>query len=350
MSGSTVRQPRLRILCNGMEIRSALSVTATKCAFFQADTFSARLALNADPAFGLAFWSDQPPPIVLDIQASLDGGATWLPLLLGQVDHCQPCVEQGLIEVEGRDYVTASLIDASTLKSYVNQTASQIAAQLAEEHGFQTDIQPTSEPVGAWDGTDRNLVGKVDGTRAGRQWDLLCSLAMHEGFDVWATGRTLHFRPAPDGEPFTVIYDQASPSSNVLSLTVEKSLAFARDMAVIVRSFSSQTGKAVSARAGASKVTANAGEARVFSFSRPNLTQSAAQDLANSIHQNMSRHERTLTFTRPGDFSLEPRQLVELQTGSPFDNNLYRIDRVEHRISFDSGWTSSIRAKTDVTE
>ena len=35
------------------------------------------------------------------------------------------------------------------------------------------------------------------GTRATTEWDLLATLAGWEGFDVWVSGTTLHFRP-PD--------------------------------------------------------------------------------------------------------------------------------------------------------
>lgn len=339
-----VRQPKLRILCNGTVVQSALSAVVMKNAYFQADTFSARFAFNADPRFGLAYWSDEQPPIVLDIQASLDG--TWVSLVLGQVDHVQPCVAQGVIEVEGRDFVTASLIDTITSRSYLNQTASGIVQQIASGHGYTADVEPTHELVGTYDGMDRNITGMVNGSRTTREWDLLCTLAQQEGYDAWTSGRTLHFRPPPNGQPFTVVYDQASPTSNVLTLTVEKAMSFARDIAVIVRSWNSQIGNAVHARAGASKATVNAGEARVYTFVRPNLTLDAAQSLANSIHQNMSRHEKTVTFARPGDFTLEPRQLISLQMNSPFDG-AYRIDRVEHRLSFTEGWMTTVKAKTE---
>jgi len=56
--GATVRQPRMQMLCNGALVGGALSFTVNNNNYYNADTFTARFAMNVDPNYGMKFWGD----------------------------------------------------------------------------------------------------------------------------------------------------------------------------------------------------------------------------------------------------------------------------------------------------
>ena len=65
----SARQPRLRILCNGQPVGGPLEFEVTNNNYYQADTFTARFSLNADPNFGVAWWGlASTQQILLDMQ------------------------------------------------------------------------------------------------------------------------------------------------------------------------------------------------------------------------------------------------------------------------------------------
>ncbi len=338
----------MQILSNGVPIRGASSFLVHNNNYFQSDTFTARFSLNADPNFGLGWWGAQENPLMLDIQASVDGGETFTSLILGQVDHMQIHLEKGFIEVDGRD-MTANFIDTKTQKTYQNMTASQIVQQIAAEHNMVADVTPTTTLVGRYYEIDHERIGAGDFTRTTTEWNLMCSFASKEGFDIWVTGNTVHFHPfqKPDQDPYVVYWDPSGPSSNAVEISLDRSMTFAKDIIVVVRSWNSRQNQSITkyAPSGARNAAIQSGKAQEFSYVRPNLSEAEAQALANQIRADLTAKERLIEFCRPADLTLNARNMVLVQgTGSSWDTT-YFVDSVSRSMGWEDGFTMRIRAK-----
>jgi hypothetical protein len=162
-------------------------------------------------------------------------------------------------------------------------------------------------------------------------------------FDIWVKGQTVFFHPQPGltGVPFSVVWDRSTPSSNVIDLTTERSLSFAKDLTVIIKSFNSRDGRSYSAHSGQT----NALPSQTFSYIFANLDQAGCQAAANRIRAQLSVHERLVAFEMPADLTLGARDLVSVSgTGSSWDQ-LYKIDSITRSMSFDDGFTARVQAK-----
>ena len=143
------RKPRHRILINGRDIPCEES-SFEQSGFFRASTF--RCLMLADLQPGQAPWYDlktsdatgQTIQLPVRIQygfapADDESDIVWTTMLLGLVDRINAAEIRGNVEITGRDY-TARLIDTRLQKTYLNMTASQVAAELAAEHSMVADI------------------------------------------------------------------------------------------------------------------------------------------------------------------------------------------------------------------
>ena len=354
------RQPLLWVMTDGKSIPGALEATVTSNSHYQADRFSAMFAINADPAYGLAWWTSRNPPMVIDIRIGLDG--VWQSIFVGEVDSLRLSPDGAKVEIEGRD-LSARLIEAKTQEAFQNQTSSEIATTLAGRHGLTADVKATTTLASRYWAADytRETAGQF--SRVTTEWDLLCALARNEGYDVWVTGTTLHFQPAvdPASTPYLVRYAPriagASPRSNAIDLRLEKAFTLARDIEVVVKSFHSKQGKSfskVAKAAGVKSATASPAKGAVsvqrYVFVRPNLTEDQAQKLANSLLADISKHERVIQWREPGNLILTQRNLVRLEgTGTDFDQTYY-VDTITRTISHGGGFTMSVRAKNHNVE
>lgn len=344
---ATVRQPRLQILTNGTPIGGAIEFEVTSNNYYNADTFTAQFALFADPNFGPLWWGDQ-TEILVDIQASLDGGQSWTSLLIGDVDNVSMHLEKGVVQVDGRD-LTARFIDNKTQETFLNKTSSQVVQELAARRGLTADVTPTSTLVGRYYSADHDRISMGEFVRTTTEWNLLCSLAQHEQFDIWVTGTTLHFHPStpPDSDPYVIIWDNDAPWSNGIDLQCDRSMTLAKDVIVVVRSWNSQQANEITkySPSGARIASISTGKSQLFSLTVPNLTQQQAQDLANKRREEITRHERKFLFHRPADLTLNARNMVRLQgSGSSWDQAYY-IDYVRRRMALEGGFTMDVACK-----
>jgi hypothetical protein len=92
------------------------------------------------------------------------------------------------------------------------------------------------------------------------------------------------------------------------------------------------------------------GKAQIYSFNVPNLTRDQCLELAKARAEEITRHERVLTASLPGDSKLTTRAMVRLVgTGTSWDQ-LYYPDAVTRRISFEEGYRMDLRAKNHATQ
>jgi len=347
------RKPRMKILCNGQPVGGALTFEVTNNSFYQADTFSATFSINADPNFGPQWWGSQKPPLLLDTQASLDGGKTWKSLLVGQVDHMALHMDAGMISVDGRD-LTSYFIDTKTQETYANKTSSQIVEILAEKHGLTADVTPTTTLAGRYYGDDHERMTLNEFSRTTTEWNLMCSLAQHEQFDIWVEGTTVHFHPTtpPDSNPWELVWMPDGwvgnqPWMNGVKLTMERSMVMAKDVVVVVRSWNSlqEQGFTKWSPSSARINSVASGKDQQFSFVIPNLTAAAAQETANKLREQITQQERLVTIEAPADLIVGARNMLQITgTGSSWDQTYY-VDWVRRSMSFEGGFPMTIHAK-----
>jgi phage protein D len=249
----------------------------------------------------------------------------------------------GSVHLDGRDRTTP-LIETRTQETFANRTASEIAVLLAERHNLTPCVSPTTTPVGRYYQDEHDRITLNQFSRATTEWDLLVFLACHEGFDVFVEGATLYFQPATQPTDTPVLLRP----SDLIGLTLERSLTLARDIEVTVKSWNSRQSSAfiqkarAACRPGAGR---SAGPPQNYVFVRPNLTPDEALKLAQRKLAELTRHERVIELSMPGELAMTPRSMIMLDgTDSAFDQTYY-VDMIERQLHLSGGFTQHIRAK-----
>lgn len=344
---NAVRRPRLRVTANGAPLPGAISAEILSNNHYSSDRFTIRAAVTAPEA---ALWSDTQDALI-DIQIALDGN-DWTSLIQGEVDQLLLSPLTGLLVLSGRD-LTARLIEARTQETFANQTSSEIAKTLADRHGLESDIDATTTKAGAYWQLEHDSITLNSFGRTTTEWDLLVTLAGHEGFDVWVSGTTLHFKaPNISSTASSSLRSAATVNgpANLLSLQLERSLTLARDIIVVVKSWNSRQAHAFTQTARATRLAgiANGGPKappQRYVFIIPNLSPDAAIKIAQIRLAELSRHERVVIAEMPGELFLAPRQIISLEaTHTGFDQD-YVIDEINRHISVSHGFVQTLRAK-----
>lgn len=338
---STWRSPRLQVLANGQIIAGAIEAEVISNNYYAADRFRASVALGIDPWADASFWASQ-TDILLDVQFSLDGGASFTSLVQGAVDRVSIDPTVGLVHLDGRD-LTAALIETRTQETFANRTASEIATLLAGRHNLSAIVTPTSTPVGRYYQSEHDRITLDQFSHATTEWNLLVFLARQEGFDTFVQGQTLYFQPMAQIADVAV----SLQPRDVLDLRLERSLTLARDIQVVVKSWNSRQNSAFVQQATATgRGTAkSSGTRQSYVFVRPNLTPDDALKFAQNKLAELTRHERVINITMPGELTLTPRSVIAIVgTGTEFDQAYY-IDTVERRLRQSTGMMQRIRAR-----
>ena len=342
-STPSTRQPSASLTLNGATVPgTVISLEVTNNNYFSPDSFRVEMALSAMPdAYNAAFWADSQAQIGLSVGL---GPGVQTQLILGLADEIELDLPHGCVRATGRD-LSAPFLDNKTEEKFQNQTSSQIVEVLAARHGLTTSVTATTTPVGKYYEIDHaRLTSDVS------EWTLLNYLAQEEGFDIWVSGSVLNFQPSAQGSDpaYTIQYTPPTATSvragNFTDLTCRRSQTLARGTVVKVVSWNAKQQTAFTATAKRSGKGAGSNP-QIYTFKVPGLDQSQAQALANAKLSDITRHERVIDVTMPGDLSLQPRQLVGLAgTGTAFDQT-YFVDEISRRLSVDEGFIQTIRMK-----
>jgi phage protein D len=345
------RAPRLQILANDTPIQGAVRADVLSNNHYAADRFRVAIALGLDVWSSTAFWASQ-TDILLDVQCSIDGGATFTSLIQGLVDSVAIDILTGTLRIDGRD-LTASMIENRTQETFANRTSSEIAAIFAERHKLTAVVTPTTTAVGRYYQNEHDRIVLNQFSRSMTEWDLLIFLAAQEGFDVFVSGTSLYFQPAPGTQRASYSFTPA----DLQDLSLERSLTLARDIVVTVKSWNSrqqnaftQTVRASGRRSGGGAGTggnggSSAGPPQHYVFVRPNLTMNDALQLAQQKASELTQHERVWEATMPGDLTLDPRSTIQLMgTATDFDQT-YFVDSIDRHVSVQTGFVQRVRAK-----
>lgn len=336
------RTPQLKVIANGQIILGAMEAEVISNNYYAADRFRASIALGIDPWAGASFWASE-FDILLDVQFSLDGGASFVSLVQGAVDSVNIDPTLGLVRLDGRD-LTSALIEARTQETFANRTSSEIASLLAQRHNLTPQITPTTTPVGRYYQSEHDRITLSQFSCTTTEWDLLVFLARQEGFDVYVQGQALHFQPAAQATDLAV----SLRPGDVIDLKLERSLTLAHDIEVVIKSWNSRQNSAFAqqARASGQGSAQGSGETPLrYVFVQPNLTPDEALKFAQQRLAELIRHERTVRISMPGDLSLSPRSMIALEgTETEFDQ-LYYVDVIERRLRQNGGFTQFVMAK-----
>jgi phage protein D len=352
---SSARHVSGRCLLNGTDV-PFVSFSIESNAFRGAGTFDLTLAISALPAAMqmLNWWAVQRTiRVELFILIITQAGVDEKKHITGNIDswHYEPARFE--IAAEGRDY-TAKLIDAKTPgESFKNLTSSQIATTLAHRHGLKAIVTATTQRVGEFYQIDTaHLTGEQS------EWDLITTLAGIENFSVYVEGDSLHFGPrlGPTSEGSYVIRwqppgEQAYPQCNISDdLSFSRALTISRGVTVEVLSWNAKRKNKqfmVSYPRPTKKTTPGKAtpETQTYRVIRNGLTPEAALALAQSIYQQIVRHEMTFSGSTAGDNLLVPDTPVRIEgTQSPFDQ-IYHCDRVRRTLSWEGGYTMHMSGK-----
>ena len=352
VTSGSVREVRTRLFIDGDPFPGLISLDVTQNSHYQADKYRCEVALNDPDGKDLVWWgADERKGMLLDLRVSVDGAER--SLILGEADELSIRPATGAIEISGRD-LTARLIDNKIQQAFKNKTSSEIAIELAARRGLTPIVDATATPVSRYYSNDHDQVSNDQFSRGSTEWDLLTYLAQQEGFDVFVVGTDLHFEKAVDpatAEPYSVKWDQTGRSGDVIDMHLERSLTLAKDVVVLVRSWHSGKGHAFtkSSPPGASKGAVNQGKAQRYVVTRPNLTEDQAQQLANNMREDITKHERRIEFHVPGEVTLSPRDIISLTGCGGWDQN-YFVNTVDRRVSMDQGFTMTVTAKNKNVE
>lgn len=347
----------LRVLLNGNAIAGAIEAQIGQSDHQVAGWFRISLALGADPtvtAASLSSATDMQAEIQVGISAAglTPAAASWASLITGVVDTIALDLVAGVAHLSGRD-LSSLFIDTLSAETFANKTASEIAQTLALRHGLSPVITATGTPVGRYYADGHALFSLHRSHGLVTEWDLLCGLAEREGFDLFVQNRSLYF--APSAHSTLPVLWQWMPAnlsgSTFTSLQLEHSLILARDLSVTVQSWNSRQGvmitETVHASAQGSTISSSSTRSSNvvnYVFIRPNLSSAEALAFATNTLADLSRHERVVTATMPGELSLAPRSLARLEgTGTDFDQT-YLVDEIVRHISLQSGFTQTVRA------
>jgi phage protein D len=330
-----VRAPRLSVLVNGSPLATATEASVTSTAFFSADRFVVRAALDND-AF---VWAAE-TQLYVDVRMALSPLGPFVSLVQGNADLVSIDPIAGVLLLEGRD-LSAELIEARTQETFANRTSSEIATILAGRHGLAANVQATTTPVGRfWELEHDSLTLNAAG-RATTEWDLLVTLAKREGFDLWVSGATLNFLPPDTTTPPAVL-----PITSAITARLERALTFAGDIIVTVKSWHSRQGKTCVQTA---RTDRGAATSKEYVYVAPNLTPDAAQTYANNVLAELTRHELVASIEMPGELVLAPRMPILLQGTNTIFDTVLRVDEVERRLHGTRGFTQRLRARAAST-
>ena len=349
-----VRQPRAIVTVAGVQVPAWISWEVTNNTFYQADTFRVSFAANALPPETDANWfSDQKEAFVeifvgFPVDPTNYSETDLDSLIYGRVDDVEYDPVSTILTLTGRD-LTAAFIDAKTTIQYQNLTSSQIAAQLAANHGLTVSGPATTTLAGTFYKYDH-----VSMTDDRSEWDILTWLAQQEGYLCYVKGKTLYFEPQPPApaDPYELrwtVDENGHPTANVQDLRLSRSLTVAKGVTVVVRSWNAGQAKGFTAyypSKGKSTQPGKAspfGDQQIYLVKKGGLDQDRVNKLAQQIHREITQHEMKLRARLPADNVLTQTAMVRL-TGTKFDQD-YFVDGITRAMSLDEGYVMDVSAK-----
>jgi len=347
MAGFT-RQPRCTV--NGyIPVECSIHTSQHQTA----DTFAATFALD-DPATPGAAWWANTAPINVTIMATNDAATgSMTQMFQGGVDKVDINWNKRLVEISGRDN-TSEMLEAKTNEKWLNKQPQDIITDLAGRVGMTVQFSGTPpDRAGLRYNQDYNRISELDS-----YWNVIVRLAREMSCIAYVKGTVLYIQPWDyiGGGDFAITYVPPSATGaalgNVIKLATARDLVVAQDVEVTHQSWQQKQGQAIESK------WYSAGTGGLFShrLKAANLTKQQQDAVAAGRLEEITSHERTLTFVTYGDVTLQPGMSVTLSgTGTAFDMT-YVISDIEHNWSWAQGYLMTVnvrnkdpgRAKTQI--
>jgi len=351
MSQSMVNYPRFLVTVNGSVLEGVSRVRITQANAYQIASFCLTKGFVPNDSFPASWWAATAnKTILVTIELSVDG-STFFPIITGNADsHIYDAIAN-TIDLAGRD-LAASMIDTRIATTYRNLTASEIAEQLAAEHGLQAQITPTTTIVGRIYDIDHDETSSGDFSQASNEWDMLCRLGQAEGIIPYVFGSTLYFNP-PGAKPpiFPVELTRNANGllvAGVTGLVFERHMTYARDVIVTVNSWSSRQKTTITAtvRTKTKDESIDRGlKASTYLYEIPNLSQAQCLAKAQQLALDISAHERYVRVTIPSLALMNPQTLMSVSgTGTDYDMTYYPLT-ITYEVATECGATTVVDAK-----
>ncbi len=321
---SELRAPQVRATLSGINLTGLISAEIDSNNHFAADRFRVKFVASAVQQELLHI-----PGGELEIEVGLEDRS--LSCLVGIINSVTSDPVQGVIDIEGRD-LSAQMIETQINETFANRTASEVATLFGSRHGMGVLADPTSTPIGRYYQSEHDRMNLGQFAKATSEWDLLASLAVREGFDLFMTGRLLRFgRPVTTGAAAVRLED-------CISLQLGHCVGLARPIHVMVKSWNSGTGAMVTGEV----LSPGIGPVWERRVTRPNLTSADAQSQAQRIADDLKRHEWTASLTMPGELTLTSRSVVFLAGTNTQWDRVYGVSQISRRLDVKRGFTQSL--------
>jgi phage protein D/phage baseplate assembly protein gpV len=251
-------------------------------------------------------------------------------------------VEQGAggrheLVLSGLD-VTHRLVKGPKTRSFLQMTDADIVNQIADEHGFESDIDPTGE------------VNDYVLQTSQSDYAFLKARAERIGFDVWVSDNKLHFKQQPRaalapgelrwGENLHKFKVRFSSSERCDEVMVRAWDPMAK-VAIVGRATEGDLGTTAPAASEMTSAARNGfGEVSRFAGQFPVTTQAEADALAQSLLLKASGEEVVARGEASGDPLISAGATVRIAcVGSKLSGD-YRITSVEHVYGAGSPYTT----------
>ena len=353
---SIARAPRAIVKINNEVMAGWSDISLENNIFYEADTFSLSFALSALPLNRRQDWWAAQDVLAVEIfigfpkDPSNYDAAELKSFIYGNVDDLKFNPIKQAIEISGRD-LTARLIDNKSTEKWQNLSASAIAKQIAIKAGLTPVVTETTTKAGIYYDIDH-----VNMKAEHSQWDLLAWLAQQENFNLYVTGKELHFEPKQTiSADNTYLLDWQSPKDNGFNafdgtdINFSRALTIAKGVNVTVYSYNKKTKKRHVAsyplkNAKGVKVGGSVEGVENHNFSYPDLTPEKCLQYAQSMYKEITAHELKMQAELVGDNILTTLNVIAITgTNSNFDQNYYPTS-ITRALSLD-GYKMHVSAK-----
>jgi phage protein D len=341
---SVTQAPRLQVLLNGTALPGALSATVTQTNTYRCSRYTATFAPQASGTGTAKWWLELPAfsdAQMIDVRVVNADGGQAASIIQGEIDTVELDTETFTVRIAGRD-LAARLIDhrsdETTLTSFKNKSAGEIVTALAAQHGLTANVVggPSGFVGRMWQPDTSAL--QLSTLHAGStDWETVVTLAKQYGYDVYVTGTTLNFAPPPskDATPYGLLWAMQGgvQIGNAIGLHMSRGLQITRGVRVIVQSWSAKQKRGFQRIAGPALINSpSVSRLQAYVVTRPDLNEDQAQQLANSLYEEITKHECRISCRgMRGDTILTPWVPILLAgTGTVFDQTYFPVSVTRH--------------------
>ena len=326
----TSRNITAQVVVNGSAINvKSASVTLTKTR--KSETFHAEVAMFDPAAQGLDAATGATVTVI--VNGSQIGGTF-------QLEHVDFDFDATSVTISGRD-ASSQLIDTQNTKTFTNQTPEQVIKALAQ--GVGVNIDPIGGSAGKTYQIDWNAI-----THRASAWEAIQHLADLYGMHAYITGGTLYVKPIDESLPvyplqWTPPNSGGAAAGNFLKLKCSRNFQMSKQINVTAYGHNYKQKKTLTANATAG----GSGSGSLnYNYVVPSATQDQLQNIANKKCKEHAKHAHDIEVEIPGDPNVIVRMQLQLSgTGTIFDTT-YDVTDVEHKVSWDGGYTTTMKGKT----